>query len=75
MGSIKNEKILKAIAEYQEGLKQKENNQPNIARVHFVRALRLLENAYRETRGYERIVAIKLFEEISRKMRELEEIL
>jgi len=72
MSSIKNEKIVAALNEYNIALQHLKRNNSKAARVHLVRALRLLEEAYKSSTGIDRIMAIRLFEKVSDVLNNLE---
>lgn len=73
MSGIKNEKIKLALKEYYQGLDYKEKDDLRSAQRHLVRALRLLEEAYRECVGVEKMIVIRLFENISRILKAIED--
>lgn len=65
------EKMSQAIVEYKTALEYIKEKNYKQAKVHLVRALRIMEDLYTKTKGLERAKAIYLYKKIARLLNEI----
>ena len=73
MSNTFKERIKSAINEYKRGLELFNQAKYREAKNHMVKALRILEDAYRYTKGVDRLMIIRLFEKISDMIRVIDQ--